>query len=79
VTEAFSGTATVETYTVTTNAARARVGIVVGRLDDGTRTLAVTRPNDDSAIDCLMSELPLGVPFTVTADGKQNSAGGFRP
>lgn len=78
VTESYSGPATVETYTVVTGRSGERTGIVVGRLPDGTRTLATTTRGDDAAADFLMSEHPFGAAFDVTAGEKRNTAAGFR-
>jgi acetyl-CoA C-acetyltransferase len=60
------GKATVETYTVTAGRGGARVGVVVGRLPDGSRTLAVTAPDDRESLEFLTGEQPFGAAFTVT-------------
>lgn len=78
VTESYSGPATVETYTVVAGRSGERTGIVVGRLPDGTRTLATTARGDDAAADFLMSEHPFGAAFDVIAGEKRNTAAGFR-
>jgi acetyl-CoA C-acetyltransferase len=73
-----SGQASVETYTVTTNQNRAWVGIVVGRLANGTRTLAVTDPGDTDVLQFLTSEEPFGCVFAVDTDGRHNTASAFK-
>jgi acetyl-CoA C-acetyltransferase len=59
VTESPNGHAVVETYTVVTDRKGKRFGIIVGRLDDGTRFLANT-PDDDGTLDRMMQEEMLG-------------------
>lgn len=78
VTKSCTGPAVVETYTVTASRTGERTGIVVGRLPDGTRTLATTAPGDEAAVDFLMSEHPFGATFTVTAGESRNTASDFR-
>ena len=70
--------ATVETCTVTAGRNGARTGIVVGRLRDGSRTLAVTAPGDSDSAGFLGGE-PFGGRFTISTDGKRNTGSGFRP
>lgn len=71
--------ATVETFTVTTNWDRAWFGLVIGRLADGSRTLAATAPGDEDALAFLQAEHPFGGTFTVTPGEKRNTASAFRP
>ena len=59
------GRATVETYTVVTDRKGKRFGIVVGRLDDGSRFLANT-PDDAKTLDWMMREEMLGRGGAVT-------------
>ena len=53
------GEARVETYTVATDRKGRRFGIIVGRLNDGSRFLANT-PDDDATLEMMMSEEILG-------------------
>ncbi len=62
VTENADGTGTVETYTVRRDGERA-TGIVIGRLDDGSRFLSTTE--DDELIALLIDGDPLGHPVRV--------------
>jgi len=65
VTEAPSGAATIETYTVVTDRRGKRFGIVVGRQkSDGSRFLAHT-PDDDATLNWMISEEMLGREGTV--------------
>lgn len=66
VVEKPEGPATVETYTVVLDRRGKRFGIVVGRLEDGSRFLAHT-PNDDATLDGMMQAEILGRPGTATA------------
>ncbi|HEY4939892.1 MAG TPA: acetyl-CoA acetyltransferase [Rhizomicrobium sp.] len=65
VVEKPNGAATVETYTVVLDRRGKRFGIVVGRLENGTRFLAHT-PDDDATLDWMMREEILGKHGTVT-------------
>jgi acetyl-CoA C-acetyltransferase len=65
VVEKPDGAATVETYTVVLDRRGKRFGIVVGRLEDGSRFLAHT-PDDDATLDWMMREEILGRAGTVT-------------
>lgn len=67
--------ASVETYTVTADRAGGRAGVIVGRLRDGSRTLAVTADEDSLAF---LAGEPFGGRFTVTSDGRRNTASAFR-
>jgi acetyl-CoA C-acetyltransferase len=62
VTEQPDGAATVETYTVRRDNRRP-TGIIIGRLDDGTRFLSTTE--DDELIKVLTDGDPLGLPVRV--------------
>ncbi len=66
VVEKPEGAAIVETYTVVLDRRGKRFGIVVGRLENGSRFLAHT-PDDDATLDRMMREEVLGKPGTVTA------------
>jgi len=65
------GRATVETYTVVTDRKGKRFGIVVGRLDDGSRFLANT-PDDAKTLDWMMQEEMLGRGGSVTTTEHNN-------
>jgi acetyl-CoA C-acetyltransferase len=62
VTETPDGTATVETYTVRRDNGRP-TGIIIGRLEDGTRFLSTSE--DDELIEVLTDGDPLGQPVRV--------------
>jgi acetyl-CoA C-acetyltransferase len=72
-----TGDARVETYTVTRDRDGAWTGIVAGRLADGSRTLAVTAPGDSDSLQFLAGE-PFGGTFTVSTNGRRNTAAAFR-
>lgn len=78
VTHFASGDATVETYTTIPGPEGAWVGVVVGRLADGSRTLATTAAGDQDAIDFLTGQSPFGSVFTISTDGQRNQARQFR-
>ena len=65
------GRATVETYTVVTDRKGKRFGIVVGRLEDGSRFLANT-PDDAKTLDWMMKEEMLGRGGSVTTTEHNN-------
>jgi acetyl-CoA C-acetyltransferase len=71
VTEKPEGRAKIETYTVVMDRRGKRFGIVVGRLEDGTRFLANT-PDDDATLDWMMREEMLGRTGTVTTTEQNN-------
>ena len=71
VTETPEGPAKVETYTVVTDRKGKRFGIVVGRLEDGTRFLANT-PDDSMTLNRMMREEMLGRPGTVSVTPANN-------
>jgi acetyl-CoA C-acetyltransferase len=66
-----NGKATVETYTVVTDRKGRRFGIVIGRLEDGSRFLANT-PDDSATLDWMMREEMLGRAGTVTPTEHNN-------
>ncbi|MET0448489.1 MAG: hypothetical protein ABW004_08775, partial [Aeromicrobium sp.] len=66
-------TASVETYTVTAARDGSYEGILVGRLRDGTRTLATTRPGDEDALHALLSGDAFDATFTVRAGERRNT------
>jgi acetyl-CoA C-acetyltransferase len=65
------GNAKVETYTVVTDRKGKRFGIVVGRLEDGSRFLANT-PDDDATLNWMMAEEMLGRVGEVKTGGTAN-------
>ena len=71
------GEKTVETCTMTSNREDAWIGIVVGRLRDGSRTLAVTAPGDEESPRFLTGE-PFGGTFAISTDGRRNTAAAFK-
>ncbi len=71
VVEKPEGAATVETYTVATDRKGRRFGIIVGRLNDGSRFLANT-PDDDATLDWMMQEEILGRSGHVTPGDPTN-------
>ncbi len=71
VTEKPEGPATIETYTVVADRKGKRFGIVVGRLDDGSRFLANT-PDDDAVLDWMMREEMLGRAGHVSTTAHNN-------
>ncbi len=68
------GAATVETYTVKYDK-RGNVGIVVGRLGDGSRFLATTVPGDEATLELLLGENPFGATVFVARHGDHNYVG----
>ncbi|MGD0190425.1 MAG: acetyl-CoA acetyltransferase [Rhizomicrobium sp.] len=71
VTETPDGRARIETYTVVTDRKGKRFGIIVGRLDDGTRFLANSR-DDDATLNTMMREEMLGREGTVSVTPHNN-------
>jgi acetyl-CoA C-acetyltransferase len=71
VVEKPEGRATVETYTVVTDRKGKRFGIVVGRLEDGSRFLA-NSPDDTNTLDWMMREEMLGRGGSVTTTEHNN-------
>jgi acetyl-CoA C-acetyltransferase len=71
VTETPEGRAKVETYTVVTDRKGKRFGIVVGRLEDGTRFLANT-PDDSATLNRMMREEIFGQTGVVNATPENN-------
>ncbi|HEV2562323.1 MAG TPA: acetyl-CoA acetyltransferase [Rhizomicrobium sp.] len=65
------GAATVETYTVASDRKGRRFGIIVGRLNDGSRFLANT-PNDEATLEQMMKEEILGRAGTVAPGDHTN-------
>ena len=70
-TEQPTGTGTIETYTVVHNRAGLERGIVIGKLEDGTRFLAET-PDDAATLEIMMAREMLGVSGTVSDNGDKN-------
>jgi acetyl-CoA C-acetyltransferase len=69
-TETPQGSATVETYTVMHGRGGMERGLVIGRLDDGTRFIAET-PSDEQTLLQMMDREMIGTSGTVSnADGK---------
>jgi acetyl-CoA C-acetyltransferase len=73
VSSAPAGDGTVETYTVKYERS-GTTGVVVGRLDDGSRFLATTRPGDQPTIDLLLGERPFGTRVHLTTEGAHTYA-----
>lgn len=71
VTVRADGRATIETYTVRYDWP-VRTGIIIGRLDDGSRFLALTE--DPELVGLLSDGEPLGTSIVVTATEKDNRA-----
>jgi acetyl-CoA C-acetyltransferase len=70
VVEEASGDATVETYTVVfDDQAQPRLGIVIGRLDDGRRFLANIQPSERAQLEELVRDDGVGRRGTVARDG----------
>jgi acetyl-CoA C-acetyltransferase len=63
------GDATVETYTVKHDK-RGMLGIVVGRLADGSRFVATTAPEDNGTVAALTDHDPMGASVQVTTEGR---------
>jgi acetyl-CoA C-acetyltransferase len=73
VVEEANGTATVETYTVVfDDQAAPRLGIVVGRLDDGRRFLANIPQGDRALLDALVREDSVGARGRVARENGLN-------
>jgi len=71
-TETPQGNAVIETYTVTHGPAGPTQGIVIGRLEDGTRFLANTPANDRAVLDELLRVEGVGRAGTVTSESGKN-------
>ena len=69
--EAGAGEGVVETYTVD-HAPKTPVGIVIGRLADGARFVAMTDPDDDAVVRRMIDADPLGAAVTLrqSEDGR---------
>jgi acetyl-CoA C-acetyltransferase len=65
------GNGRVETYTVMHDRSGPRIGIIVGRLENGSRFLAHTK-DDPATLNSLMDNDPLGARGRVTAGEKTN-------
>lgn len=65
------GRAKVETYTIITDRKGKRFGLIVGRLDNGSRFLANT-PDDDATLDRMMREEIIGREGQVSVEGDRN-------
>lgn len=72
IVEHYSGPATVETLTVTTDHDRAWIGIIAARTPDNARLLAVTTPDDRELIDLFRSDAAIGATVQIEADGDRN-------
>ena len=73
IVEEAHGPATIETYTVVFDDQMApRLGIVIGRLDDGARFLANIPPSDPTLLDSLVGEDGVGRRGRVGRDGAVN-------
>ncbi|WP_420099229.1 acetyl-CoA acetyltransferase [Corynebacterium sp.] len=78
VVEHYSGPATVESYTVTTDLNRDWIGIVVARTPDNARVLAVSEPRSsgeaasDEVIELLSSDAVFGATLEIEQDGDRN-------
>lgn len=68
VSSAPTGEGTIETYTVKHDR-RGALGVIVGRLEDGSRFLATTRPGDQVAVEALLGEHPFGARVRLTTEG----------
>ncbi|MBI1211566.1 MAG: acetyl-CoA acetyltransferase [Alphaproteobacteria bacterium] len=66
-----NGQGTVETYTVMHDRGGPKMGIIIGRLENGHRFVAHT-PNDPQTLNGMMSREMLGTPGKVTAGEKTN-------
>jgi acetyl-CoA C-acetyltransferase len=72
VVEVAEGDATIETYTVIHDRNGPMLGIVIGRLADGSRFLANTPPGDAAAMQTLMDTESLGRKGTVRHENGKN-------
>ena len=73
VVEEANGPATIETYTVVFNDERdPRLGIVIGKLDDGRRFLANMPQSDRATLDALLIDEGIGRRGRVARDGAIN-------
>lgn len=81
IVEHYSGPATVESYTVTTDLNRDWIGIVVARTPDNARILAVSEPRSpggpgdaasDEVIRLLSSDAVFGATLSIEQDGDRN-------
>lgn len=84
IVEHYSGPATVESYTVTTDLNRDWIGIVVARTPDNARILAVSEPRSpggpggrgdaasDEVIRLLSSDAVFGATLVIEQDGDRN-------
>ena len=70
-TETPSGRGTIETYTVLHNRNGMERGLVIGRLEDGTRFLAET-PNDPETLQGMMDRDVLGLSGSVSSNNGKN-------
>ncbi|MBX3500392.1 MAG: acetyl-CoA acetyltransferase [Alphaproteobacteria bacterium] len=66
-----TGTAKIETYTVTFDRETPQRGIVFGRLENGARFVANT-PDDQALLQDMITRDQLGRPGTLSSDGKRN-------
>lgn len=64
---------TVETCTVLHDK-RGRLGVIIGRLTDGSRVLATTVPDDERTVDLLVSENPFGAVLHAERHGQHTFA-----
>jgi acetyl-CoA C-acetyltransferase len=65
------GEATIETYT-RKDTRNGPIGIIVGRLADGSRALATTAPGDGEVLALLGTEQPIGQPVMIRSTGPRN-------
>jgi acetyl-CoA C-acetyltransferase len=73
IVEHYSGPATVESYTVTTDLNRDWIGVVVARTPDNARLLAVSEPGtSDDVIGLLMSDAVFESTLEIRQDGDRN-------
>lgn len=72
VTEQADGWGVVETCTVVHGRDGSRKGIVVGRLEDGSRFLATTARGDDAVLDLLLTGEPVGQRLRVRSGPRGN-------
>jgi acetyl-CoA C-acetyltransferase len=70
--EHYSGSATVETSTVTTDGDGQWVGIVVARTPEGARLLAATNPGDRELLELLLSDASVNADLTIEQNGDRN-------
>ncbi len=67
-----NGEGTIETYTVIHDRSGPMMGIIIGRLNDGARFLAITPKGDQAIMNDLMAQESLGRKGTVRHEGGKN-------